>query len=708
LSARKRPALWACSPSTRALALERLAESGLSEADAETLGIEALDGTAVARLAPNFENRPALKLPYFARDGKALTAFPSWPAFFRVRYLGDPPPSFSDQTTEKPKRYAQPSETGVCAYLPQSLDWDAIAKDVAHPIVITEGELKAACACAHGYATIGVGGVWSWRSAELGVPFLPELAEFKWLRRKVYLVFDSDFRTNKNVCLALQALAEELARRGAIPFMAAIPEMGEPNEEGIPKKTGLDDFLVECDNDGFDQVLREAQPLTLARVLWGLNEEVVYVRDPGLVVIRETRQRISTDNFGGVAFAARPYSIRVLNEDGTYALKSAAAPASWLRWCARAEVERMTYAPGGGTEVEIGDTTMLNLWRGWGCEPKKGSVAPWKELLDHLFQHAKNGERAYFERWAACPIQQPGTKMQIYALIHGKETGTGKSTVAYALGRIYGRNFSEIKQDDIHAGFNEWAENKQLVLVDDVSGALKRQEADTIKKMITQKTLRVNVKYLPSYEVNDVLNYYFTSNHADALLLEDDDRRCFVWEAEVGKLPNAFYTRFWKWLDHEGGKEALFYHLLNLDMGDFDPYAYAMRTGARMRMILDGKSELGSWVAALRGDPTGILRLGEAEIPGELFTADELRDIYDPERRTSVTGPGMARELKRAGFFTVCEDAPFRDGRQRLQRFYVVRNPEPWIEAKLEAVERHLAKRYGRSVPIFKKGRLVK
>src|SRR5690606_12491893 len=99
--------------------------------------------------------------------GKPDSAHPYWPKFYRVRYLAKGN-SVVDLATNKSQRYAQPPNTGVCAYFPRILDWEAIAKNAEDDIYITEGELKAACACAHDFACIGLGGVWSFRAAHDG------------------------------------------------------------------------------------------------------------------------------------------------------------------------------------------------------------------------------------------------------------------------------------------------------------------------------------------------------------------------------------------------------------------------------------------------------------------------------------------------------------------------------------------------------------
>ena len=116
--------------------------------------------------------------------------------------------------------------------------------------------------------------------------------------------------------------------------------------------------------------------------------------------------------------------------------------------------------------------------------------------------------------------------------------GTGKSTVGYTMGRIYGKNYVEIRDHDLNSLFNEWAENRQFVMGDEITGGeQKRDIADRMKSTITQKEIRINAKYVPSYTVPDRINYFFTSNHADAFFVEDTDRRYFVHQITADPKP---------------------------------------------------------------------------------------------------------------------------------------------------------------------------
>lgn len=673
-----------------ALALfeERLAESGLTRDDAKALGLEPVD--SAKSLHPSFDDRPAMVIRY-----RFPTADRS-PPFFRVRYLGPQPPGFADQSDAKPRRYAQEPGTGSRAYFPAPVDWGAVFSDPSRPIVVTEGELKAASAAVRGYPTIGLGGVWNFRSAARGVAFLPELEAVPWRRRTAYLVFDSDLRTNPKVAAALNAFARELSDRGALPELVFLPELAEG------RKTGLDDFLVAAPPKALDALLADAAPVALAEPLFRLSDEVTYVRDPGLVVVRATGQRVSPAAFTNHAYANRVAHDRVIGDDGSVKLKPVSAAKAWLAWPPRAEVARLTYSPGQPAEVEEDGETRHNLWPGWGVEPRKGDAKPFLRALEHVFAGAEPEAVRWFVRWLACPLQRPGTKMHSSVLLWSPTQGVGKSLFGYTMKRIYGRNFVEIGQDDLESSFTEWAENKQFVLGDEVTGSDQRRYADKLKKFITQETMRINVKMIPTYVVPDRVNYLFTSNHPDAFFLDDQDRRYFVHEVTSAPLPESFFEGYFRWLDDEGGAAALFRHLLDVDLGDFNPKGWAFRTAARDRMVDDGKSDVGAWVAALKRDPGGVLRVGEVALEGDLFTARELFELYDPAGRTRATANGVARELRRAGFRQVLDGATFRGGDGRLDRFYAVRDRERWDAlpwSRRKEVEDHLRKRFGGEEP---------
>lgn len=658
------------------LADEKLKSSGLNRKDAEELGISFLTRQQTLQLGGKFKELKSLKLDYFGVDGKPISDWPKGKPFFRVRYL-EQQEGFEGMTDKKQPRYAQMEGTAPVAYLPRNAPWASLAKDTSKPLIITEGEFKAAKACKEGFPTIGLGGVYNWRSLKIGLPWLPSLDPINWVRRGVYLCFDSDIRTNMMVQIALKELANELQSRGAMVFFAVLPELKEV------KKVGIDDFFVYAGTTAAEQftgILHASEPLGLTSHLWELNEKYLYIRDPGLVYNVNSHSKISP-----AAFKEHAESIKTAYEGAPKGDRveytQVSASAAWLKWPLRSEASKLTYAPGQPRRTSDG---ALNVWTGWGCEPKRGDISPFMELLEHLFQGAEKGALEWFLKWCAYPLQFPGTKLYTASVIWGIGHGTGKSFIGYILGKIYGKNFTEINQMDLHNHFNEWAESKQFILGDDVTGSDRRAESDFLKKLITQREIRINMKYVPTYVIPDCVNYLFTANQPDAFFLEDNDRRYFVHEVTTSPLSEDFYIDLELWRD-TNGPSALFHYLLNLDVSGFNPSAPAMRTRAKDRMTQNTQSDLASWVRTLRSNPAQVLRLGEIEIKKDLFTSSELIELYDPERRTGTTANGLGRELSRAGIRQICDGAPIRLKDGTLKRLYAVRNDAKWLKEKTSA-----------------------
>ncbi len=678
------------------LAKAKWTASGLQDSTARKLGLRPVESAST--LHPNFQPVAAVQIPYFNFDGERTK-------FYRVRYLA-PLPGFAGQVA-KPQRYAQAPGTLNEVYMPPVLDrvWGEIAADPETVLYITEGEFKAAAACARGLPCLGLGGVDVWRSGKRGLELLPQLVKMRWEQRHVFIIFDSDASQKPQVMRAQIALARELTARGATPWLFALPD----GEDG--RKQGLDDFIVAAERDNLDAVeqIQELQttskPFGEASALWEMNSEVVYVRDPGLVVVQKSHQRLGASAFTDHAFSNRHYTVEVVNSrtDEVRYEQKPLAPA-WLKWPQRFELQRLDYSPG---EQRITDDGNWNLWQGWGTEPKRGDVKLWSQLLSYITQDEGPEARRWLEQWFAYPVQHPGTKLFTAVAVWGKTQGTGKSMLGYSVLPIYGRNGTEIKEQDLKASFNEWAQCRQFVMGDDVTGGDSREYADALKGAITQKTLRINAKYVPTYEVTNRVNYYFTSNQPDSFFMEDDDRRFFILEAGHAPLARAFYDAYDFWLHGEDvkrgirefkgeGPPALFDHLLRVDLTGFKPQAPALETKAKRAMIVDNKSDLAMFCHKLKFDPQGMMRgLGErASKEAALVSSEQLLRCYDPQHATKVTANGLGRELKRAGFRQAYSGEPVQTTAGAV-RLYIVREQERWTKANHTDCSNHWNRMFG-------------
>jgi hypothetical protein len=638
------------------LARKKWASSGLTEAHAKKLHLRPLTEEQVEKLGIE----PAwagLHLPYFDEEGHETE-------FCRVRFFDERRTGFAAQAL-KPQRYGQRAGTLNEIYMPPLLDrpWAEFLADTRERLIITEGELKAASACAHGFPTLGLGGVDVWRASTRGLAMLPALAHAKWRDRDVVVLFDSDLEANPHVLRAQTQLARALADRGAKVKVMMVPEGGGG------AKQGLDDFIVANSADAVPDMLAEAETPDEILALQEMNADVVYIHNPGLVVEQERLFIMRPD-----AFTAHHYSNRHFVRVMEKSRKEISTAAVWLDWANRNQVDRLTYAPGAESFVErpsgradLSDRC-FNMWRGWGVEPKKGDAGPWHRLLDHLFSGADAKHRVWFERWCAYPMQRPGAKLFTAAVLWGVCTGTGKSFVGDLLRDIYGANAALIGGDTLESQFNSILANKQFIHGDEITGDDNRKHADRLKNRIAHESMTINEKFKPAYEIETCTNYYFTSNHPDAFFLEDEDRRYFIHQVTANKAPDAFYEALRDWR-FGGGPRALFHHLLNLDLGDFNPRSAAPMTEAKEEMIRSGKSDVARWVQALR--ESGAAQSLKPDC--DLFTPSEIFKAYDPEGRGKVTENRVGIELTRARL----EKRRVRVRSESL-RLWAVRNRETW------------------------------
>jgi len=376
---------------------------------------------------------------------------------------------------------------------------------------------------------------------------------------------------------------------------------------------------------------------------------------------------MSAEKFSRSIFANWVWEETVqLNNGKTKTTKKNAA-VEWVHWPARAEVTAAVYAPG---EPSITEKRELNTWRGWGLKDddiKPGDVSLWLQLLDYLLAEAEPAHRRWFEQWLAYPLQHPGTKLFSAIVMWGLQHGTGKTLVGHTMRELYGRNFNEIEERDLLGAFNAWAENRQFVMGDEITGDDKRSSSDRMKSVITRTEMTINVKYISPYTVRDCINYYFTSNHPDSFFLDDSDRRYFIHEVRGEPLPLDFYRRYDEWY-RTPAVGAVMHRLMNLDLTGFSPTAPAPATASKRQMIQTARTDAGAWVEELREHPESVV----PDTKLTLLTLEALFHLWDPLNNKRLTRPGLSRELKRGGFRQVHRGEPVRLSTTMIQRLWIV------------------------------------
>lgn len=351
------------------------------------------------------------------------------------------------------------------------------------------------------------------------------------------------------------------------------------------------------------KTLLPSHEVALNQAREALNKRYAYVRQMAKVVRLPTPDYPEIDLYAPDVFTSSLERERV---GTTWVARS------WIDWIGhRNEVYKLAYEPG---QDQITPEGNLNIWLPSPCKPRKGDITLFLDYLDRVFKNDPTF-RDWFLAWLAYPLQYPGTKLNTAVLFWSNQTATGKSMLGRIMREIYGyKNTTVIKEADLYGDFNHWAEGRQFIMIEEVRGANAEKYADALKALITQQTVFVNKKQKGQYEIRDCTNYYFNSNHAEALYLAEEDRRFFVHNIGTEKYPEGKWeNEFEPWL-MSGGAEAIYHYLLNIDLTKpvlrnkpFSPSSDAPQTAARREMIQNSKSDAQQWVDDLIEWPANAL-----------------------------------------------------------------------------------------------------
>lgn len=293
------------------------------------------------------------------------------------------------------------------------------------------------------------------------------------------------------------------------------------------------------------------------------------------------------------------------------------------------DAEKLVFDPTQQCDPE----THINLFDGLPLipNPDTSKCRGILELMAHLCAGEKETHASdsfeFLLRWIAYPLQHVGAKMATSVLMHGEMHGTGKSLFWEGIyKKIFGAYSATLGQHQLESSYTDWKSRKLFVLFEEVlSKDSKYNHMGTIKHTVTGETHRVNQKFKAEWEEANHMNVVFLSNEHQPLPIEPHDRRfLIIWTEDT--LPRELQLR----VDHEiknGGIEAFYSYLLNVDLGDFTPHSKPPMTRAKTRLIEYG---MPSWERFYRDWKDGAMEYPFISCAGE--------DLYIAYRRYCERG----------------------------------------------------------------------
>jgi len=256
-----------------------------------------------------------------------------------------------------------------------------------------------------------------------------------------------------------------------------------------------------------------------------------------------------------------------------------------------AQVEAQRYDPARGEKRFFSELSVpyVNTYRAdhASADPSRADEAG-EIVEDHIAKLISDpSHRHTMLSFLAYQVQYPGKKVRWAPLIQSGE-GAGKTAIhammVAALGR---RNTKKLSGADVMNGaWNEWAEGRQFVTLEEVRiiGANRHAVMDKMKPLITDDEISLARKFADQRTALNVTNYVLFTNYQDALAIHEDGRRYFVIQSPIQNPTHvekmggkAHFTRLYQMIrDNPGGLRAWFegYKIAK----DFDPEGRAPRT----------------------------------------------------------------------------------------------------------------------------------
>lgn len=320
------------------------------------------------------------------------------------------------------------------------------------------------------------------------------------------------------------------------------------------------------------------------------------------------------------------------------------------------------------------------------------------KLFNHFwwsYLFPRQEDRAFGEYLACCYghlVQRPDVKIASAPVMVSKEFGTGKTTVMYDIPRaLAGIHVTKLVSNKVlRSTFSDYINGSHFIHFDEVHINGKWDSDDTansLKNLITGKTVEVHPKGMKSFTIPNRLFVTATSNYEDAISLPaDDERRWGVYYLNPPPFPSAaqkssYFKALHQLITSNTGPGKLRWYFSQVDLSGFDPQAAPPMTAAKRKMVQ--KSQIHE-VQVLKD----YIATGNGCFGKDIFIVDSVRQILQAETGKTYSGPQVRDYIIRA-----IPDAQalkqIRIGKDVL-RPWVWKNHSKWEQATAEEIKEEL------------------
>ena len=207
-------------------------------------------------------------------------------------------------------------------------------------------------------------------------------------------------------------------------------------------------------------------------------------------------------------------------------------------------------------------------------------------------------EREVFLNWMAKKIQDPASRSYACVMVAEDAYGTGRSWLHRLLsemmpGQVNTATLGQLVGHGTAAeqNYNDWQVGCQFIVVEEARDtSLTRDDFyhgyQTFKQLVDTsvgKDVRINPKYGQTRLENRYFNALIFSNHADAMALEEEDRRVFAIENPAKRRSSEYYDRLAASLS-SGEPARVYWWLMRRNISGYD-WIYPPMTPTKAHML---------------------------------------------------------------------------------------------------------------------------
>lgn len=283
----------------------------------------------------------------------------------------------------------------------------------------------------------------------------------------------------------------------------------------------------------------------------------------------------------------------------------------WLANGWRRTMRDFTFAPGKGQVVTQDKALYYNTFEP--PTPLLETFDPdrlrlFEDQMAFLFPDADAWWRMM--NWIVFTVCRPETRIPWSPVLISGE-GRGKTWLVEVIKAMYdGRYTASVETEELEKPYNSYMADTLLVCFEEVHTRNKHALLDRFKTMITNSTLEINNKFGKKGQRDIYANTLMTSNHDDALALEQnkDSRRYWIYAIKQPKLPDRTGAALYEWIDTTGPK-----HLMSwcetVDQSDWAFNAWPEYTEAKDVMIKANMSLVTRALVECMDDRVGVFQL---------------------------------------------------------------------------------------------------